>query len=196
MFYLVCSIQNPNHKAIKGKYIPLLYNPENICTMDFLDLGQVKKMLLSATLPALRSLRTKGKSRRRTRKFGSRGRVVFTDVWRWPKGNDFLFPNRAGDGHVQKDTVCHAIVKARKSFVAPINLATMLEPNRIRSHSGRHRMINDLKNNGIPCEAGMTYARIKDKKTYDNYGKMDQEQSGRVLNQNKGLKRTLKAMYS
>ena len=57
-------------------------------------------------------------------------------------------------------------------------------------------MINDLKNNGIPCEAGMTYARIKDKKTYDRYGRMDQEQSGKVLNQNKGLKRTLAAMYS
>ena len=153
-------------------------------------------MILKPTLPTLHRLRKQGKSRRRTRECGSRGKKQFKDSWTWPSGNAFLFPNRAGTGHIEKDCVCHAITKARKTFVPPANHAAMLEPRRIRSHSGRHRMINDLKNNGIPCEAGMTYARIKDKKTYDRYGKMDQEQSGKVLNQNKGLKRTLAAMYS
>lgn len=57
-------------------------------------------------------------------------------------------------------------------------------------------MINDLKNNAVPTDAAMTFARIKDKRTFDKYGKLDQVQSGKLLNQNQNLKRTLKTMYS
>ena len=56
-------------------------------------------------------------------------------------------------------------------------------------------MINDLKNSNIPADAGMSFARIKHRRTYDMYGRMDQLQSGKVLNASQGLKRTLKEMY-
>ena len=151
-------------------------------------------MLLTAVLPALRRLRSKGKSCRRTRKCGARRAESFKDTWKWPSGNGFLFPNRTGKGHVTKDIVCHAIIKARKNFSPP--KAQMLNPTRVRSHSGRHRMINDLKTSGVPSDAAMVFARIKHKKTFDKYGQMDQEQSGQVLNRNGQLKRTLKALYS
>lgn len=164
---------------------------------DWLILAsQVKKMLLSATLPALRSLRAKGKTYKRTRACGARGRVTFQDCWKWPKGQGYLFPNRLNNGHLTKDIACHAIVKARMSFTAPKGLSAMLDTSRIRTHSGRHRMINDLKSSGVPTEAAMLYARIKDRKTFDKYGQLDQEQSGKLLNRNQNLKRTLKQMYS
>ncbi len=57
-------------------------------------------------------------------------------------------------------------------------------------------MINDMKTSAVATDAAMTYARIKHKKTFDKYGKLDQEQSGKLLNQNRVLKKTLKKMYS
>jgi len=152
--------------------------------------------MLAATLPTLRRLKAHGKSKRRTRQCGARGKVAIQDVWRWPKNSDFLFPNRYGSGPMKKDIVCHQICKVRKTFVPPKGQSAMFEPNRVRSHSGRHRMINDLKTCGVASDAAMTYARIKDKKTFDRYGQLDQEQSGKVLNKNRGLKRTLENMYS
>ena len=153
-------------------------------------------MLLGAVLPSLRGLRTKGKSYKRTLKCGARGVKKFQDEWRWPSSGQYLFPNQWGTGPKTKDAVCHAISKARKSFKPPKNQAAMLEPHRIRSHSGRHRMINDMKTSAVATDAAMTYARIKHKKTFDKYGKLDQEQSGKLLNQNRVLKKTLKKMYS
>lgn len=157
---------------------------------------EVRKMMLAAALPMLRRLKAHGKSKRRTRNCGARGKVVFQDSWKWPKKGQYLFPNRYLNGRLKKDAVCHAIASVRKTFVAPKGCSAMFEPNRVRSHSGRHRMINDLKLSGISADAAMTYARIKDKKTFDKYGQLDQEQSGKVLNRNSGLKRTLKDMYS
>lgn len=155
-------------------------------------------MLLGAVLPTLRKLRAKGKSYKRTVNCGARGVKKFQDEWKWPSpgSGQYLFPNQWGTGPTSKYVVCHAIAKARKSFKPPKNQAAMLEPHRIRSHSGRHRMINDMKTSGVATDAAMTYARIKHKKTFDKYGKLDQEQSGKLLNQNKVLQKTLKNIYS
>ena len=65
---------------------------------------------------------------------------------------------------MEKDAVCHALVKATKTFTPSLNESAMLDVRRIRSHSGRHRMINDLKACGCPSDAAIVYARIKDKK--------------------------------
>ena len=84
--------------------------------------------------------------------------------------------------------MCHAIQKARCSFKA-------MDSHKIRSHSGRHTMINTLKSENVPADAGMSFARISHKRTYDLYGQLNQLQAGSALNSNKRLKRTLKAVY-
>ena len=153
-------------------------------------------MMLAPVLPALRQLRAQGKTYHRTRKCGARGTKRIKDMWKWPpKKQQYLFPNQWGTGPKTKDVVAHAITKARKTFQPTKSQACVLETGRIRSHSGRHRMINDLKASSVPPDAAMVFARIKHKKTFDNYGRMDQEQSGKLLNSNNGLKRTLKTMY-
>ena len=154
---------------------------------------QVKKVLLSSCLATLRSLRDSGGTRTKTQNWGACGKRKFQDSWRWPKGNAWLFPSRLG-GHIKKDIICHNITKARKSFHPPPG-SILLDTDKIRSHSGRHRMVNDLKTSGIPADAAMVFARIKHKRTYDKYGQMDSEQCGRMLQSNKKLKATLKSMY-
>lgn len=92
-----------------------------------------------------------------------------------------------------KDVVAHAIVRARKSFVTPPGLS--VDTNRIRSHSGRHRMINDMKSSQISVEVGMIHSRIKSHKVYQAYGRMSDEQVGHALNSNQSLKKTFKQIY-
>ncbi len=146
-------------------------------------------MLLNAILPTLRSLRKKGKAVVRKRRRGARGTVSFKDEWCWPTGQKYLFPDRTGKSHIKKDVVCHAIQKARKSF-------RVMDSHKIRSHSGRHSMINTLKSDNVPADAGMAFARISHKRTYDLYGQLNQLQAGQTLNSNKRLKKTLKSVYS
>ena len=64
-----------------------------------------------------------------------------------------LFPDRTGKSHIKKDIVCHAIQKARCSFKA-------MDSHKITSHSRRHTMINTLKSENVPADAGMSFARI------------------------------------
>ena len=146
-------------------------------------------MLLNAILPTLRRLRKKGKAVVRKRRCGARGTVSFKDEWCWPTGQKFLFPDRTGKSHIKKDVVCHAIQQARKSF-------RVMDSHKIRSHSGRHSMINALKTDNVPADAGMAFARISHKRTYDLYGQMNPLQAGQTLNSNKRLKKSLKAVYS
>lgn len=94
---------------------------------------------------------------------------------------------------MSKDAVAHAIVRARKTFEPPPGLN--VDTSRIRSHSGRHRMINDLKASGVSTEVGMMHSRIKSHKVYEAYGRMSDEQVGQALNGNKSLKKTLKKIY-
>ena len=57
-------------------------------------------------------------------------------------------------------------------------------------------MVNDLKASGIPMGVGMAYARIHDEKTYQNYGRLVEDQVGTVLEKSGPLKRTLRSLYS
>ena len=91
---------------------------------------------------------------------------------------------------MSKDVVSHAIVKARRAFSLP---GTNTES--IRSHSGRHRFINDMKMSNIPCEVGMVQSRIKDFKTYQAYGRLNEEQVARTLDKNRSLKRAMDSVY-
>lgn len=90
-----------------------------------------------------------------------------------------------------KDVVCHAIAKARKTFDHPD-----IENKSIRSHSGRHRMINDIKYSSIPEDAGMLFARIRDKKTWAGYGKLTPTQCGDVMEKNARFKKSIRKLYS
>ena len=156
----------------------------------------VRKPLLQAALPLLRKLQTSGKSTWRLRGFGARGKKRVREHWQWPKSDGYLFPNQAHNGPMSKDRACHAIARARTSFCPRRQgPGPLLSTQSIRSHTGRHRMINDMKKCNISADAGMVFARIKHKRTYDLYGRMDQVQTGKVLNANKGLKRTLKEVY-
>ena len=89
----------------------------------------------------------------RKRRCGVRGTVSFKDSWGWPTGQNFVFPDRTGKSHIKKGIVCHAIQKARCSFKA-------MDSHKITSHSRRHTMINTLKSENVPADAGMSFARI------------------------------------
>lgn len=116
------------------------------------------------------------------------------DSWSWPKkSKEFLFPSTKDGKPLSKDVVAHAIGRARRTFSPP---GGYMDVSKIRSHSGRHRMINDLKAAGISTEVGMAHARIKHRKTYDSYGIMSQEQIGFALNSNKALKKRMNKLYS
>ncbi|CAK9078992.1 unnamed protein product, partial [Durusdinium trenchii] len=83
------------------------------------------------------------------------------------------------------DTAAAAIRRARSSFVPP-NVAAVKVAN-IRSHSARHRCINDLKAQNVPNEVGKTFARIKSNSVYGKYGRLTPEQAAASLHQNTKL---------
>ena len=122
------------------------------------------KPLLTVILPVLRLLRDKGISCKRTKKRGVRGSVSFRDTWSWPAdGESLLFPAGRKDSKLQrrsKNTVCKAVQRLRKTFQLP--KSAWVDVAKIRSHTGRHRMVNDLKIAGVPDEVAMLYARISD----------------------------------
>ena len=89
-----------------------------------------------------------------------------------------------------KDIVSHAIVRARQTFEAP-----GVDVTRIRSHSGRHRSIADLKSANVPPAIGMAHARIQTTKVYDLYGQLQESETARALEANRKLKATFKKIY-
>ena len=150
--------------------------------------------MLSSVLSTMKSLRDNGVTRRRLRACGARGAQRLVDSWKWPKTSQgFLFPSdRSPRKPKCKDSVCHLICKIRKTFKPK---GKTLNTERIRSHSGRHRMVNDLKRSDATTEVAMAFARIRDKKTFDNYGKLDDQQVGQSLDTNRKLKSALKQVY-
>ena len=157
----------------------------------------VKKGMLKALLPVLKSLRENGKSRRRKRKFGARGMKVVCDTWSWPCEKDsYLFPSQRSDSkkpHCCKDTACKAVARARACFKPGRGL--FVETEKIRTHSGQHRMINDMKQAQVPQETAMKYARISDVRTFMGYGALSDEQAASGLNENSKLMASLDTMY-
>ena len=155
---------------------------------------ETHKRMLACYLPLLKRLKKTGAKRRRQTHCGARGKHTWVDQWSWPSGNRFLFPNRTGKAPMSKDIVCHRVVAARQTFVAP--KGCMLEDvSNIRTHSARHRAINDYKTSGIAADVGMVYARIKHKRTYDCYGRLDQQQCGTIMDSNNKLQKRLRRVY-
>lgn len=78
-----------------------------------------------------------------------------------------------------QDTVARQIRKLRAHFNEPY-----VKTDRIRSHSARHRAINDLKASGIDREVGKQFARISDDAVWAGYGRLSAVQAGRAMHQN------------
>ncbi|CAK9017478.1 unnamed protein product [Durusdinium trenchii] len=134
----------------------------------------------------------------RTRKCGSRGLVTFQDTWTWPTASlPDLFPAVRSDckGKIMnKDTVSAAIRRARKTFVPP-NVGEVKVAN-IRSHSGRHRAINDLKMHNVKTEVGKRFARISSEAVWKGYGKLTVKQAADELRSNKKLQEHWQEIYT
>lgn len=126
----------------------------------------VTKHVMKAAMAKLRLLRERGVGKMRMKQKGMWGLVKEMDRWKFPTDMDeFLFPASRQDcdtPHMNKNTVCKAIARIRGSFDPP-NLTVQTQT--IRSHSGRHRMVNDLKRCGVPDGTAMHFARIVDRRT-------------------------------
>ena len=157
----------------------------------------VDKRLLGALLPKIVSLKDKGVRRKRQRKAGARGLVRYTDAWVWPeKKSGYLFPSDrqdARESHRTKDTACKAVSRLRQTFSPRCKDQPITK--KIRTHSARHRMVNDLKAANIPDDVAMRMARIKDHRTYSKYGQLSDQQVGKVLDDSAKLRKTLQDIY-
>ena len=152
---------------------------------------EVLKWMISSARASLQRLRENGLVARRKRQAGARGQVTVREEWKWPRGDALLFPSSGRPGKpMTKDVVSHAIVRARKTFEAQ-----HIDRSRIRSHSGRHRMIQDLKASGVADHVGMAHARTKCVKTYQLYGQLEDTQTAKALESNRKLKATVKQIY-
>lgn len=142
----------------------------------------VTKHVMKPAMAKLRLLRDRGVAKVRTRKKGMWGDVKELDRWKLPADkNDWLFPalrNDCDTGHTNKNTVCKAVARIRGSF-NPQDLN--VENNSIRSHSGRHRMVNDMKRCGVADGTAMRFARIIDRRTFLGYGELDDVQTGQAF---------------
>ncbi len=88
---------------------------------------------------------------------------------------------------ISKNTVSKAIIRARQNFKPS---REDVDPKTIRSHSNRHRWINDAKTNNIPKEAAMMYSLITSESTYDKvYGKPTMEQAGEIIKESGGAQK-------
>ena len=159
--------------------------------------GAVDKRILGALLPKLLKLKQKGVRKKRQRRAGARGFVSWMDVWTWPeKPSGYLFPSHrldAKETRRTKDTACKAVARLRKLFAPRCKEPPVTRT--IRTHSARHRMINDLKISDIPDAISMRMARIKDHNTFTKYGQLSDHQVGAALDGSKRLKKTLEETY-
>ena len=86
-----------------------------------------------------------------------------------------------------------AIRNVRKSFVPPQGCDVQV--GKIRSHSARHRCVNDMKAAGTSREVGKAFSRIATDKVYENYGKLNQQQVKEGLDRCQALQQTWDEMY-
>jgi hypothetical protein len=111
------------------------------------------------------------------------------DAWHWPEELEhYLFPaSRRGSRKVNrgKDVVARAFRDAQKTF--RIEHIPDVDPNRIRSHSGRHGCINDMKHYNVERDVGNKYACISDDRVYQNYGRLSAQAAGKKLKPNPEL---------
>ena len=148
-----------------------------------------EKCLSEAAASFVRKLQEEGISVSRVRNTGLRGVQSFSDTWLWPEEpEDYIFPASRRDSKEtrrSKDVVARAIRKARQTFKVPH--IPEVQPGRIRSHSGRHRCINDMKHHNVDREVGKKFARSADGGVYERYGKLSAQQAGKKLQQNLDL---------
>lgn len=122
----------------------------------------MQKPMLQPMYAILLKLRKNGIKRNRQRLAGARGQIVYKDKWMWPV-NGPLFPSERADSKEvirNKDTACKAVARLRKKFVPPAKY--VLDPMQIRTHSGRHTFVNQLKCAVVADTVGMKMARIAD----------------------------------
>ena len=154
--------------------------------------GSVRKPLLQQAKTILEHLKEVGVKQKRSRCSGARGQIVFWDEWKWPKkSSGYLFPSQRVDSvkpYRSKDAVCKAISKLRRTYEQPVE-------GTIRSHTGRHSMINMLKVLGLPDAVGMQFARISNPQVYKRYGNMTGGQLGAFLKRSKPLQTSLATQY-
>ena len=128
------------------------------------------KKIMPPLLKKVKDLKAKGVKRKRSKNAGARGVTRVDDIWAWPKKpRQFLFPSKrvdAVESCMVKNTVCKAVTRLRKTFRPPAG--SCLEVDSIRSHSGRHRFINDCKSSGLADSVVMSFARISDQRTGTN----------------------------
>ena len=121
----------------------------------------ITKTMSCAAFSTFNRFKDEGISVQRVRGIGCRGRMNVGDKWEWPLEQDgLLFPADRSDSKTaerNKDTVSKAIARSRKSFNAPAG-CPVLKVAQIRSHSGRHRAINDMKQHEVNKEVGKTFA--------------------------------------
>ena len=86
-----------------------------------------------------------------------------------------------------------AIRRARASYVPPHG--TQVKIKQIRSHSARHRCINDLKTSGVPSAIGKVFSRIASQKVYDGYGRVSEAQASEALAGNKKVQDLWSSIY-
>lgn len=155
------------------------------------------KVLSEAAVTFLRKMKDDGVCVKRSKNTGLRGIQELNDVWTWPENPEhYLFPATRRDSQQErrtKDVVARAIRKARETFKVPH--IPEVQPSRIRSHSGRHRCINDMKQHNVEREVGKKFARITDDGVYEKYGKLSAQQAGKKLRQNQELQTFWKQMY-
>ena len=74
--------------------------------------------------------------------------------------------------------------------------AACVKVSKIRSHSARHRCINDLKSQNVPAEVGKYFARIASEKVWGNYGRLTAEQAADGLSKNAQLQELWQALWA
>jgi hypothetical protein len=121
--------------------------------------------------------------------------ATYVDTWAW--SDNFLFPSSRSDARSPKrckDTVCKAISRIRKTFRAQDGTKDFASCS-IRSHSGRHRKINDLKYSGVVQETAAKYAFIDDMRTYEGYGRLNYVQAGAQIAANAQVEALISSCY-
>ena len=160
----------------------------------------ITKFLSGAALVLIHRLKANGISIERTKRCGARGRLNYTDMWEWPaRARDLLFPATRCDCNTvgrrrTKDVVSKAIRRARKSYTPPASCPDVVV-HKIRSHSGRHRCVNDLKAHDVPREISKRFARISDNGTWERYGRITPDQAGVVIARHVRLQNAWRDMY-
>ncbi|CAE6950431.1 unnamed protein product [Symbiodinium sp. CCMP2592] len=162
--------------------------------------AEMLKPLSRAAVLFLEKLKAEGGRKiSRTRMWGSRGLVTFMDCWKFPlEGEGHLFPASRKDcatPHRNKDAMAKAIRTARKSFVPPPE-AGAIQVSKIRSHSARHRCINDLKQSGTATSTAMRFSRIRSCQVFNGYGQQSEDQIAEALLANANLQQLWLDIYS